>query len=430
MHKITAVEKKSPAARTGIVTGEELLKINGVQVTDVLDYLYLTADECPVLTIKGLDDKIRDVGIKNPRYAPLGLQFEHPTLSKPISCRNKCVFCFIDQLPKGMRASLYFKDDDYRLCFLYGNYVTLTNADQAALERIVKMRLSPVNISVHTTNSDLRVKMLGNRYAGELEGKMVYLAQNDIQMQAQIVLCPGLNDGAELKRTLRDLTAYYPQLSSVSVVDVGLTRYRQGLCEILPVDKAVASETLAIVEEFQREMLAAHKARWVFCGDELYIKAGAAIPAEDFYEDFAQYENGVGFIAALRTEFLSALKSGMSGKKRTLSIACGTSVAPYLRELIARAHEKYGTNCVVYAVENRFFGPAVTASGLLTGLDLIDALKDKPLGDKLLLSSIMLKSGEDILLDDISVKQIEKELNIPVAICPQDGAALLRVLIE
>lgn len=432
MHRIDNVLKNSLADKEGIKKGDILISINNHKINDILDYMYLTSEDQLSIKIRKDNGKEQLVKIKNASHFPLGIEFDEATIDKPKNCKNKCVFCFIDQLPADMRKSLYFKDDDYRMCFLYGNYITLTNLKQDDLKRIVSMHLSPINISVHTTNPELRAKMLSNKDAADILDKMKYLAQNHIDMQIQIVLCPNLNDAEELKKTLDDLSTLYPYISSVSVVDVGLTKYRDGLYPLENVNKLKAQETIKIVAEYQEKMIETYGTRWVFCSDEIYIKAQEKIPDYDFYEEFSQYQNGVGFIAAFKKEFYDEFSATNQTKqaKKTVSIAAGVSIAPFIKELCASIENKYNIKVIVYEVKNNFFGKNITASGLLTGCDIINSLRDKELGQKLLLPSVLLKSGTEILLDDLTISDIENELNIKVKIVPQDGAEFLKSILN
>lgn len=432
MHKIHDVVRNSPAYKSGIKKGDYLISVNNNEIKDILDYLYLTSDDKLSFQIMAADGKEKSIKVKNCYNNPLGIEFENPTIDEMKSCRNKCVFCFIDQLPQNMRASLYFKDDDYRLCFLFGNYITLTNADMKDLNRIVKLRLSPVNISVHTTNPELRIKMLNNKTAGDILDKIRYLHENEIEMHVQIVLCPGVNDGEELKCTLKDLTRFYPFVQSVSIVDVGLTKYRDNLYPLKPVDCAKANEIIDIASVFQKIMYKKYNTRWVYCSDEIYIKSKRRIPEYDFYEEFLQFQNGVGFIAAFDKEFTDELNNcpAINSYNMHISVACGASIAPYIKNWCSLAEKKYGIKIDVYEVINNFFGNSITASGLLTGADIISALKNKSLGKRLLLPNTLLKSGTDLLLDDISIADIEKQLNVKIQTVPQDGAEFLKIILN
>jgi len=432
MYKIINIAKNSPAEKKGIKKGDYLMSINNKSFDDVLDYLYLTSEEnisLKIITQSGME---KIIAIKNRHNSSLGIEFEYPTIDKPKSCENNCVFCFINQLPKNLRASLYFKDDDYRLCFLHGNYISLTNTSQNDLERIVKLRLSPVNMSVHTTNPDLRVKMLNNKNAADIINKIEYFYKNGIEMQVQIVLCPGLNDGDELIKTLNDLMSFYPAVISVSVVDVGLTKFRKNLYPLTSVDSAAAAKTIDIISDFQNKMYNTYNTRWVFCSDEMYIKANKKIPSYEFYEEFLQFQNGVGFIASFNEEFLEELNALNNIKTNItdISAACGLSIGPYLKHLCDMAAKKYNIKIRVYEVKNNFFGQNITCSGLLTGKDIISSLKGNNLGQLLLLPSTAFKSGTDIMLDDFTISDLEKELKIKIKTVPQNGADFLRILLN
>ncbi len=432
MHRIETIQAGSPAHKNGIAIGDYLIAINGHVIEDVLDYMVHSSEKNLSLDMRSAKGKDYTVSVKNPQGEFLGMGFASSTLDEEKNCQNQCVFCFIDQLPANMRPSLYFKDDDYRMCFLHGNYVTLTNAKEQDLKRIARLRLSPMNISVHTTNEKLRQKMLNNKKAEDILKILQFFYDNHIDMQVQIVLCPGLNDGKELERTLTDLAAFCPGITSVSIVDVGLTRYRENLHPLEALSKEKARETLDIAEKFQRKMLEEYGTRWVFCADEIYIKAQRSIPDYEFYEEFAQYENGVGFIAALKYEFDQALAQTKAKdyNEKTISVATGQSIFETMKALCKKAEEKFNMHIHVYAVRNTFFGESITVSGLLTGADIIKELKQKALGEKLLLSSTMLKSGTELFLDDKTVGEIEKELDVSVVIVPQDGAKLLQSILK
>ena len=348
------------------------------------------------------------------------------------SCRNRCIFCFIDQMPPGMRDTLYFKDDDTRLSFLQGNYVTLTNVSDEELERICYYKLSPINVSVHTTNPELRRKMLCNRFAGTILEKLNRLKEAGITMNGQIVLVKGVNDGEELERTIHDLTAYIPYMQSLSVVPVGLTRFREGLAELLPFEKEDAKDVLQRIRKWQGICMEYFQTRFVYPSDEWYLTADEEIPGEEDYEGYPQIENGVGMIRSLvkETEDCIAAAAG-DDRVRNLSIATGMLAAPTIKMLCEKVREKFpNVNATVYAIRNDFFGERITVSGLLTGQDIMAQLKDKPLGERLILPANLLRSGEDVLLDDYHVPDIEKALNIPIRIGESTGRDFLDSLIE
>ena len=348
------------------------------------------------------------------------------------SCRNKCIFCFIDQLPKGMRSTLYFKDDDSRLSFLQGNYLTLTNMSEHDIDRIIQYKLSPINISFQTMNPELRCKMLHNRFAGEIFDKVKRLKDAGIIMNGQIVLCRGVNDGAELERSIRELTAYMPQLESVSVVPVGLTRYRDGLYPLEPFTKEDACEVLDLIHGWQEKLYKEWGNHFIHAGDEWYILAERPIPEEKTYDGYLQLENGVGMVRLLEEEVVQTL-AGMTGDDRKLhrTIATGELAAPFLRKHVESVRKKYpNVDIQVLAIKNEFFGGKITVAGLITGADLISQLKGKDLGDRLLLTNHMLKSGEPVFLDDVTVDDVQNALQIKVSIVESSGADFVSSLIE
>lgn len=429
---ISSVAKNSKADKCSIISGEKLLTINGNKIIDVLDYrFYQTAREV-ALEIEDKQGIVRTVNIKKGEYEEIGLEFETYLMDKQHSCRNKCIFCFIDQLPKGMRSSLYFKDDDSRLSFLFGNYITLTNLSQHEVDRIIKMHISPINVSVHTTNPELRVKMMNNRFAGDALKVLPKLAEAGIKINCQIVSCPGINDGAELERTLTDLEALYPAVECVAVVPVGLTRYREGLYPLVEYTKETATETLNLIESYGEKFIEKYGSRIVFASDEFFLKAQREIPLADYYEDFSQLDNGVGLLSLLRDELLYALEDETEFcKVANITLACGTGVAEFMRELLKNIENKFNNvNINVIGIKNNFFGGGVDVSGLVTGQDLIAQLKGKQLGDKLLIPSVMLRREGDIFLDDISLEQVEEELGINVIPINNNGEELLKEILS
>ena len=423
---IKDVYRNSYAYRAGCEAGDTLLSINGNEIVDVLDYRFYQLNSSLELKIRDRHGEVHTVKVRKPEYEELGLEFETYLMDKERSCRNKCIFCFIDQLPKGLRKSLYFKDDDSRLSFLFGNYVTLTNLTEHEISRIIKMHISPVNVSVHTTNPELRVKMMGNRFAGDSLAILKRLSDNGIALNTQIVCCPGWNDGDELRRSLKDL--YDMNVSLIGVVPVGITKYREGLAELTPFTKEKAQETVDILEEFGEMCLKTRGKRIAYAADELYIKAGYDIPDASFYGDFEAIENGIGLIAMLKEDLLEELewRDADDGIRRTVSLACGTSAAPYLRELMDAVKEKFPNVRVnVYPIVNDFFGEQINVSGLIVGSDLIAQLKGKPLGDVLLISSAMLRFENDLFLDDVHIDDVKRKLNIEVLPINNDGKMLL-----
>ena len=362
----------------------------------------------------------------------LGIEFENGLMDDYRSCRNKCIFCFIDQLPKGMRSTLYFKDDDSRLSFLQGNYLTLTNMSEHDIDRIIQYKLSPINISFQTMNPELRCKMLHNRFAGEIFDKVKRLKDAGIIMNGQIVLCRGVNDGAELERSIRELTAYMPQLESVSVVPVGLTRYRDGLYPLEPFTKEDACEVLDLIHGWQEKLYKEWGNHFIHAGDEWYILAERPIPEEKTYDGYLQLENGVGMVRLLDEEVAQTL-AGMTGDDRKIhrTIATGELAAPFLRKHVESVRKKYpNVDIQVLAIKNEFFGGKITVAGLITGTDLISQLKGKNLGDRLLLTNHMLKSGEPVFLDDVTVDDVQNALQIKVSIVESSGADFVSSLIE
>ncbi len=432
--EISAVIPGSIAEEAGIEPGDVILTVNGKEIEDVFDYRYLTTEVELLLQVRKPDGDIWEVEIEKEQYEDLGIEFENSMLDDAKCCTNKCVFCFIDQLPKGMRETLYFKDDDSRLSFLMGNYVTLTNMKDQELDRIIKYKMSPINVSVHTTNPSLRKEMLKNRFAGNITERISKLVKAGIRVNCQIVSCRGINDGIELSRTIKDLGGFYPGIESISVVPVGITRHREGLENLLPYDGDSSEELIKQVEKLQKEFMEKYGSRVVYIADEFYIMAGREIPDIEEYEGFPQIENGVGLISLFRHETMSCLdeleqdkKQAPANilnmdKKRKVSIATGVSSFKYICEL-AKLVEQYSADVKVnvYEISNCFFGENITVTGLLTGQDIINQLCKRDLGEELLISSSMLKSGEKLLLDDFTVADIEKELSIKVTIVENNG---------
>ncbi len=430
MIKIKSIIPGSPALKAGVRPGDLLNKINGSSISDVLDYMFYSA-ECNVRLDIIRDGSEISVTIEKNEYDDLGLEFETFLMDKKQSCRNKCVFCFIDQMPPGMRESLYFKDDDTRLSFLQGNYVTLTNLEQSDINRIIKMKLN-MNVSVHTTNPELRNKMMCNRFAGEKLDFIRQLAENGINLNCQIVCCPELNDGDELRRTLRDLGELMPNITSIAVVPVGLTKFRKGLYPLTPFSKELAGEVIDMIEEFQQPFMEKSGSRTVFASDEFYLLAERELPALEEYEDFPQYENGVGMIRSLVDEFGRAvMDSQWTGEYHKLSAATGYSAYETIKNLADIAHRHFpGIECTVYPIRNDFFGESITVAGLITAGDLIAQLKGKDLGERLLISKAMLRSGEDVFLDDLTVSDVEKALGIRIIAVENDGYDLLDAMMD
>ena len=421
---IKSIDGDSPL-RGKVNIGDAVVAINGNRILDVLDYKFYAYDRTLQVLLKRPDGTEYSVQVKKHEGGDLGLDFETYLMDSPRSCANNCIFCFIDQLPKGMRKTMYFKDDDARLSFLMGNYITLTNLSKREIQRIIDLHISPVNVSVHTTNPSLRCMMLGNKHAGESIDIMRRFAEAGIVMNCQIVCCPGINDGEELKRSMRELADMYPQVRSVSVVPLGVTRFREGLYPLTPYTAALAEETIDTVEAFAEECLRKLGSRIFFCGDELYLKAGREIPADEYYEDYVQLENGVGMLRLLETEFKSALSLSDEPGEIDFSIATGVAAAPFFERLCRMANERYPQiKGRVYPIKNDFFGHSVDVAGLVTGGDLIAQLKGRELGSFLLISQNMLRRQEQDFLDDVTLAQAIEELGLPIYPVEQDGFAL------
>ena len=413
MVTITGVEKASPAAKHGILPGDILISINGHDINDVLDYRFrLTEKKITLLIHRGPD--LKEITIKKDEYSDIGLEFETYLMDKKHSCRNKCVFCFIDQLPKGMRDTLYFKDDDSRLSFLMGNYITLTNLSEEDVDRIIEMKTSPINVSVHTTNPELRVKMMKNKNAGKVLSYLRRFADAGISLNCQIVLCKGINDGKELERSMTDLAALYPSLVGVSIVPAGITNYREGLCHLEPFTAEEAGEVIDTIDKFGEKCLKKFGTRLFFSSDELYIEAGRELPGEDYYEGYPQIENGVGMIRSMDGEFtdeLDFLDEYDLEKPRKVSVATGAAAYDFIKSLADRLCEQIPTlECHVYKIINDFFGHNITVAGLLTGKDLANQLKGKDLGDRLLIPRVTLRSEGDVFLDDTTPEWLAEQL--------------------
>ena len=417
MVTIKGVEKGSPADRHNLLPGDILISINGHDINDVLDYRFRLTEKKVTLKIhRGAE--LFDVTIKKDEYSDIGLEFETYLMDNKQSCRNKCVFCFIDQLPKGMRDTLYFKDDDSRLSFLMGNYITLTNLSDADVDRICEMKTSPINISVHTTNPELRVKMMKNKRAGEVLSYMSRFAEAGIELNCQIVLCKGINDGGELMRTMRDLVKLYPHLSGVSIVPAGITDHRDGLCPLEPFTPEETAEVIDQVDEFAGECLKKYGSRIFFCSDEMYIRCKREIPDEDYYEGYPQIENGVGMIRSMQSEFdeeLGYLSDYDLEKQRRVSIATGSAAFGFIKSLADKLMERVPTlDCRVYLIRNDFFGKNITVAGLLTGQDIAAQLSDKELGEKLFIPKVTLKADEPVFLDDMTLEELSEKLGVEV----------------
>lgn len=422
---IKDILKGSPADKCKKIKKDyTLLKINGNEIMDVLDYSFYAENKNPVLLLQNPLGKKIKVKVKKEESEDLGLVFETYLMDKQHSCKNKCIFCFIDQLPKGLRKSLYFKDDDSRLSFLFGNYITLTNITEHEVERIIKMHISPINISVHTTNKELRCKIMNNRFAGDALKHLYRFNEAGIKINCQLVLMPGINDGQELKKSLTDILAL-ENVQSVSAVPVGLTKYRQGLYPLRPFTSAEAKEVISIIESFNTEP------RRAFAGDEFYIKAELPFPKAEFYGDFLQLENGIGMSSLFEDETEKALSMAEELKKPCKkSAATGVAAFPQIKGIVDKAKAKWhNLDCKVFEIKNDFFGHNITVSGLITGKDIINQLKGKDLGEILILPDNMLRREKDIFLDDTTVEQLETELNVKIKFVSLDGFEFIDALL-
>jgi putative radical SAM enzyme (TIGR03279 family) len=430
-HIIRVVEPGSIADELELEPGDVLVSVNGQPVSDVFDYHYLINEEYLEIFVRKPDGEEWELEIEKEYEDDLGIEFENGLMDEYRSCRNKCIFCFIDQLPRGMRDTLYFKDDDSRLSFLQGNYVTLTNMSDEDVERVIRYHLSPINVSFHTTNPELRCKMLNNRFAGEALKKVDRFFEAGITMNGQIVLCKGVNDGEELERTIRDLTKYMPHLQSVSVVPVGLSNHREGLYTLEPFTREDARQVLEQIHAWQQRLYGEYGTHFIHAGDEWYLLAEQPIPQEETYDGYLQLENGVGMVRLLENEIQEAL-SACSGddRARKVSIATGVLAAPLLAREGEQICKKYpGLDLRIYPIVNHFFGERITVAGLLTGQDLMEQLQGKDLGEELLITEHMMKSGEEVFLDDVTVEELQRTLQVPVTIVKSDGQAFLEAVL-
>ena len=428
--KIFDVTTGSHADKAGIKKGETLLSINSNEIVDVLDYRFYQVNRKLTLEVADEDKNVRTIEMTKGEYEEIGLEFETYLMDKQHSCRNKCIFCFIDQLPKGMRESLYFKDDDSRLSFLFGNYITLTNITEHEIDRIIKMHISPINVSVHTTNPELRCKMMNNRFAGDTLKYLKRFADAGITLNCQIVSCPGINDGDELVRTLTDLENL--GVNMTAIVPVGLTRYRENLYPLVPYNKETAGQTIDIIEKMGDECVKKHGRRIFFPGDEFYLLAEREIPSPEFYEDFSALEDGIGMIAYLTDDVgwkLEELDADESLCQK-VTIACGEGVFPYMKRIMSMINEKFPNITInTRAIKNNFFGGGVNVSGLVTGGDLIDQLRGDDIGDRLIIPSSMLRFENDLFLDDVSTDDVERELGVTLVPVNNNGNDLVEAVI-
>lgn len=435
-HVIKAIDSGSIAEELELEPGDKLLTINGNEVEDIFDYEYYVDSESMVMLVEKADGELWELEIEND-YEDLGITFENGLMSDYKSCSNKCIFCFIDQMPPGMRETLYFKDDDSRLSFLQGNYITLTNMKDHDIQRIIDFKLAPINISVHTTNPELRCRMLHNRFAGTALKKIDTLYEAQIPMNGQIVLCKGFNDGEELERSIRDLSGYLPYMQSVSVVPVGLSKYRDGLEQLEPFGKEDAARTIDIIENWQKKLYKEHGLHFIHASDEFYILAERELPEEERYDGYPQLENGVGMLRLLDTEVTEALDM-LSGDMKEesevgseeLSLATGLLAYPYLKQQIEKITTRYPQKKIhLHTIRNEFFGELITVAGLITGQDIMKQLSGKKLGGRLLLPACMFRSGEEVFLDDVTRTEVQNALQVPVNIVKSSGQDLVNAIL-
>ena len=431
-HLIQEVLPGSIGEEMEIQAGDYLLMVNGEEIEDIFDYQFLIEEELVVLLIRKENGEEWELEIEKEEDEDIGLVFENSLMDEYHSCRNKCMFCFIDQMPKGMRDTLYFKDDDSRLSFLQGNYITLTNMSDQDIDRIIRFHLAPINISVHTTNPELRCKMLTNRFAGEALKKIDRLYEAGIPMNGQIVLCKGVNDGEELKRTIEDLLQYAPHMQSVSVVPVGLTKFREGLYPLEPFQQSDAEAVLSMIHSYQEIAYEQFGIHFIHASDEWYILAGQEVPEAERYDGYVQYENGVGMVRMFREDLQEALKT-CQGDKRQGKVTLVTAKLIYLTicwaaEQIRKRFPELEIQVV--CITNHFFGEQITVTGLLTATDILEQLKGMNLGDRVVLPSVVLKADEDIFLDDITLEDVQKALQVPVHIVKSNGMGFIQAIVD
>ncbi len=427
---VSQVQKRSLAFKAGIRAKMTLLSINENEINDVLDYqFYITERRIDLLCLDNGEEK--KFTIVKDEYEDIGLIFDNYLMDNQHHCKNKCIFCFIDQMPKGMRESLYFKDDDDRMSFLFGNYVTLTNLTQKDIDRIIKMHISPINVSVHTTDPDLRVKMMKNKNAGESLKWLEQLAAHGIKLNTQLVLCPRINDGEHLVRSLNDLGKLAPNIESIAAVPVGLTDHREGLEKLRVYTKEESIKVIDTIEAFCDKFFEEHGVRIAFASDEFYLKAERPLPEYDYYGDFSQLENGVGLVTLLRHDFYDSLENDeFESKPHHTAIATGKLAYPLMCELTEATMKKYPNAKIdVYMIENEFFGENITVAGLVTGHDLINQLKGKITAKTLLIPTVMLRHEKDRFLDDVLIEDVERELQVEVITVENDGYNLLNSML-
>ncbi|NLJ88168.1 MAG: DUF512 domain-containing protein [Epulopiscium sp.] len=431
-HEIKKVLPNSIAEELGIQEGDILISVNGKEIEDVFDYRYLISDEIITLLIRNKDLEEWEYEIEKDINEDIGLVFENELMDCLKSCKNKCVFCFIDQLPPSMRKTVYFKDDDWRMSFLTGNYITLTNMKEKDFERLFYYHLSPINISVHATDPEVRKKMLTNRFAGDILDKIKRIVDAGIEINCQIVLCKGLNDGEILKKSLEDLENFFPRVKSISIVPVGISKFRHNLYPLEAFEKDDAKEVINMVHKLQDYYKEKYGSYILYCADEFYITAEEEIPSIHRYEDFPQIENGVGMLALMKEEFDEYFKQlpDIIPDKINISIATGIASYSFINGLVSRLMNKYSNLTVkIYPIKNDFFGDKITVSGLMTGQDLINQLKDKELGSRLLLPENAFRDNDTILLDDVYIEDLEKQFNIPIEIVGVSGKDFIKAIL-
>lgn len=430
---ISEVVPDSIGERIGLEKGDILLSINGQKIEDIIEYMFFIADERLDVLIKKQNEEIRNYHITKEYDEDLGIVFENPIIDKAKSCRNKCIFCFIDQLPSKMRETLYFKDDDSRLSFLQGNFVTLTNMSDQDIDKIIRYRISPINVSIHTTDPVLRIKMLNNKSAGNIYERLKRLTNVGIRINGQIVLCPQINDGENLDKTILDLSLLYPALESVAIVPVGVTNFRESLFPLSIYDKDRANEVIEQINNWQIQLYKKLGTRFVFLSDEFYVLANRSIPSYEEYEEFLQIENGVGLMAMFEYELIGQLRKAQPERigSKKISIVTGVSAEAFLTKLCREIERRYlGLVLDVHTIENEFFGRTITVAGLVTGQDIINQLEHKNLGERLIIPESMLKTGEQIFLDDVTVDELQEKLGVRVVVSTVNGKDFLSKILE
>lgn len=428
--KVKSVTENSIAYDAYIEPGDVIKMIDGKEICDFIDFKYLTSNDYYVVTVEKKNGDVEEIEIYNDDFEPFGVEFENQLIDTPRECRNKCIFCFMDQLPPNMRATMHFKDDDVRLSFLQGNYVTLTNLSDADIERIIRLKISPINVSVHTTDGELRKKMLNNRFADKILDIMQKFSDGGILMNGQIVLCKNINDGKYLEKTICDLEKLFPNVMSVSIVPVGISDYRKNLYPLEGFEKDDAADVIDLVTPYQRKFKQKHGTSLVYLADEFYIVAKRDLPPYEHYETFPQIENGVGLMTCFKEEFYNALKDFSDNGKTPVKKTLATSFIAYdyIKSFADAADKIKNTNCEIFKIRNDFFGNKITVTGLICGRDIISQLKGKISGEILLLSDSMIKSGSDLFLDDTRICDIERELKVKVVLVKNDGGDLLDCL--